>query len=42
MAFGSEFQLYDDAGRRKYLTEAERLRFLEAADNGSASEQALL
>lgn len=42
MAFGSELQLYDVAGRRKYLTEAERLRFLEAADDGTGAEQALL
>jgi integrase len=40
--FASDFQLYDVAGRRKYLTEAERIRFLVEADHGSRAEQALL
>lgn len=42
MGFACEVQLFDVAGRRKYLTEAERLRFLVEADHGSAAEQALL
>ena len=42
MARNAEMQLYDDAGRRKYLNAAERERFLRCADHVSASEQALI
>ncbi len=38
---GTDWQIYDDAGRRKYLNEAERIRFLKAADREPADIKAL-
>jgi len=40
--FAVKLELYDEAGRRKYLNAAERERFLIAADECSPAETALL
>ena len=42
MALTAQMELYDDAGRRKYLNASERQKFLEAANELEPPDQALL